>query len=369
MSCENITYEFTYICNKKYKICLSKILGEGLTSIVYEGFITDTNEKVAIKIINKNNKIKNIDLYVKNEINILKLLSTYDNFIKLIDSIEDDSKYYLIFEYVSEKFDKIVHSIESNKIFIYIKQLLYALIILKNFRILHNDIKPANILVKGDQIKLCDFGMAKYLDEDIDFLSGTICGSPMYMDYDKFNGIKSCKSDFWSFKLIYYEIVYGRHPFLGVKNKLELKTKLKDIGENFISQIKFYDDANIHTQLLKRLFSNYIISPESLLDEIIKLDTPKLINLNIKEEEEKDKNENKLNNSEYFKSLVNISNNVSKNSTQIFVEINDSEINQSEMNESVISNQSKYDSDIHFNIDDINDINDIDINNDKFILI
>ena len=47
MSCENITYEFIYefiyICNKKYKVCLSKILGEGMTSIVYEGVITDTN--------------------------------------------------------------------------------------------------------------------------------------------------------------------------------------------------------------------------------------------------------------------------------------------------------------------------------------
>ena len=36
MSCENITYDYTYICNNKYRVCLSKILGDGMTSVVYE---------------------------------------------------------------------------------------------------------------------------------------------------------------------------------------------------------------------------------------------------------------------------------------------------------------------------------------------
>jgi len=345
MSCENITYDYTYICNNKYRVCLSKILGDGMTSVVYEGIISDTNEKVAVKIINKKHKIKKVDIYTKNEISILNLLSTYDNFIKLLDSIEDEDKYYLIFEYATIKFEKIVHTIESNKIFSYIKQLLNALIILKKFRILHNDIKPANILIKDDKIKLCDFGMAKYLDDDIDHLSGTICGSPMYMDYDKFNGIKSCKSDFWSFKMIYYEIVYGRHPLIGVKNKLELKSKLKDVEENYISQIKFYDDTNIHTQILKKIFSNIISSPESLLEEIDKLDK---LNNNLEKN-----NKDKLNNSEYFKSLINISNNPSKNSTQIFVEI-DEDLDFS------TETKTEYTSNYEINIDD---------NNENFILI
>ena len=314
MSCENITYEFIYefiyICNKKYKVCLSKILGEGMTSIVYEGVITDTNEKVAVKIINKKHKIKKVDIYIKNEINILNLLSKYDNFIKLLDSIEDEDKYYLIFEYATIKFEKIVHTIELDKIFFYVKELLNALIILKNFRILHNDIKPANILIKDNRLKLCDFGMAKFLDDDIDHLSGTICGSPMYMDYDKFNGIKSCKSDFWSFKMIYYEIVYGRHPLIGVRNKIELKSKLKDVEDNYVSQIKFYDDTNIHTQLLKKLFSNNISSPDALLYEIDKKELYEIEKINkIDKSITNLENKHKLNNSEYFQSLINISNN------------------------------------------------------------
>ncbi len=337
--------DFIYVCNKKYKFRLSDILGKGLTSIVYEGYTIDTDEKVAIKVIDKVNNIKNLDKYITNEINILKTLKDHNGFIKLLESYENKTTYYLIFEYASIKFDTIVHNIDYDKIFFYVKQLLEILTTLKNLRILHNDIKPANILVKDEQIKLCDFGMSKFLDEDNDSLSGTICGSPMYMDYDKFNGIKSCKTDFWSFKMIYYEMVYRKHIFNEIKNKHELKLKLKDVQDNYISLIKFYDESNIHTQLLKKLFSNIITTPEELLNEINKT------NLNINELKiiingnTNETNKKELSNSKYFESLINIS----KNSTQVFVEI-----------ESIDNYDSNIESNINFNIDDCND---------KFILI
>jgi serine/threonine protein kinase len=338
--------DFIYVCDKKYKFRLSDILGKGLTSIVYEGYKVNTDDKVAIKVIDKINNIKNLDKYITNEINILKTLNDYNGFIKLLDSYENKTTYYLIFEHAPIKFDTIVHIINYDKIFFYVKQLLEILTTLKSLRILHNDIKPANILVKDEQIKLCDFGMSKFLDEDNDSLSGTICGSPMYMDYDKFNGIKSCKTDFWSFKLIYYEMVYRKHLFTEIKNKQELKLKLKDVQENHVSKIKFYDESNMHTQLLKKLFSNIINTPEELLNEINK------VNLNLNElkiiinETDKESKENELSNSKYFQSLINIS----KNSTQVFVEI------ESNYNTNVESNvESNIESNIEFNIDECND--------------
>lgn len=44
--------------NKKYTFFENKILGKGLTSIVYEAIENKTKEKVAAKIISKLNKIK-----------------------------------------------------------------------------------------------------------------------------------------------------------------------------------------------------------------------------------------------------------------------------------------------------------------------
>ena len=62
---------------------------------------------------------------------------------------------------------------------------IYALQILKGLeylhcvkRIIHRDIKPANILIAGNgQIKLSDFGEAKFIEES----TGTIKGTIAYM--------------------------------------------------------------------------------------------------------------------------------------------------------------------------------------------
>lgn len=255
--------------NRKYTFFENKILGKGLTSIVCEGIENKTKEKVAVKIIsklNKLNKIKNFNNYISNEITVLNFLNSYSNIIKLLDFEEDDNQYVLVFEYVPIKFEEIIHSISYNKIFYYVKQLLEILILLKNNNILHNDIKPANILINNDKIKLCDFGMAEFLEGNIDSIKSFVCGSPMYMDLSKINGIHSYETDFWCFKLIYYELLYGHHPFNDIKNTKDLKTKLENVSTDLYNNITFYSDDDVHTQFLKKLFSNEIKTPIELLE-------------------------------------------------------------------------------------------------------
>jgi|LakMenEpi03Aug12_release.lakeMendotaPanAssembly.Ray.scaffolds.fasta_scaffold2198442_2 serine/threonine protein kinase len=45
----------------------------------------------------------------------------------------------------------------------YAKQILNAMLYLKDSRIMHRDLKPQNILLQKDTIKICDFGFAKKL--------------------------------------------------------------------------------------------------------------------------------------------------------------------------------------------------------------
>ena len=50
--------------------------------------------------------------------------------------------------------DRLIH---------YASQILDAMLYLKDSRIMHRDLKPQNILLQKDRIKICDFGFAKKL--------------------------------------------------------------------------------------------------------------------------------------------------------------------------------------------------------------
>jgi serine/threonine protein kinase len=95
-----------YICLNKYKIFLSKKLGDGLTSFVYEGLDIISNEKVAVKVIDKNKYIKKS--IITNELNMLNLVKNNNYFIQLIDNFEDSVNYYLVFEYADNIFNHII---------------------------------------------------------------------------------------------------------------------------------------------------------------------------------------------------------------------------------------------------------------------
>jgi serine/threonine protein kinase len=84
----------------------------------------------------------------------------------------------------------------------------------------HLDIKPRNLFLVGDHVKVADFGLVKNLERSGG--SGILGGvTPLYAPPETFSGVISGRSDQYSLAIVYMELLTGQRPFTG-KNARQL---------------------------------------------------------------------------------------------------------------------------------------------------
>jgi eukaryotic-like serine/threonine-protein kinase len=77
----------------------------------------------------------------------------------------------------------------------------------------HLDIKPENLLLLGDHVKVADFGLTKDLrDNSISVVAGL---TPLYAAPEVFEGKPSQHSDQYSLAVVYQTLLTGHPPFMG----------------------------------------------------------------------------------------------------------------------------------------------------------
>lgn len=198
---------------------LGETLGEGSTGKVKLAIHKDTNQKVAIKIINKSiltNK-PSLRRKVEREIAVMKLIN-HKHVIRLFDVLQTKKYLFLIIEHVEggELFDYIVNKgrLSTEEAYQIFRQIIIGVEYCHNNLICHRDLKPENLLLdRNNNIKIADFGMASLMEEGT--LLETSCGSPHYASPEVVKGLRynGMEADVWSCGVVLFALLTGRLPF------------------------------------------------------------------------------------------------------------------------------------------------------------
>ena len=215
---------------KEFKIgnyLIKRTLGQGTFGKVKLGIYLPSQEKVAIKILEKDRILeKDDEIRVKREFDMLALFN-HPNVILVAEIFESSDSFYSVMEYCEggELFNFIVKNrrlSEEEAAFFYY-QLINGLEYIHSLGIVHRDLKPENLLLTKDHLlKIIDFGLSNYFKKGQKELLVTPCGSPCYASPEMVAGKKydGFKIDIWSTGIILYAMLCGYLPFEDKDNDL-----------------------------------------------------------------------------------------------------------------------------------------------------
>uniref|UniRef100_A0A8C4RIR0 Cyclin-dependent kinase 1 n=1 Tax=Erpetoichthys calabaricus TaxID=27687 RepID=A0A8C4RIR0_ERPCA len=139
----------------------------GTYGVVYKGRHKTTGQVVAMKKIRLESEEEGVPSTAIREISLLKELQ-HPNIVCLQDVLMQESRLYLVFEFLSMDLKKYLDSIPSGQymdptlVKSYLYQICQGIVFCHSRRVLHRDLKPQNLLIDNKGvIKLADFGLAR----------------------------------------------------------------------------------------------------------------------------------------------------------------------------------------------------------------
>ncbi|KAG2433400.1 hypothetical protein HXX76_008458 [Chlamydomonas incerta] len=201
-------------------------IGQGAFGTVYMGLVHATGQEIAVKQValprdNANNgKVSEHIRSLESEVAVLRSLR-HENIVRYLGTERTGEHLNIFLEYVaggpiSGKLAQF-GPLREETIRVYTKQILRGLEYLHKQKVMHRDIKGANILVDSNGVvKLADFGASKKI-EDLATMGGgsrSIRGTANWMapEVIKQSG-HGRAADIWSLGCVVIEMATGRAPW------------------------------------------------------------------------------------------------------------------------------------------------------------
>lgn len=237
----------------------SGVLGAGGSAIVYKGILLD-NTVVAIKKFKSFSETSYTISNVKDEVAVHSRVD-HKNVVRLLGVCLESEEPSIVLEFVvngnlNEKIHKkrtgSILSLELRmKIAAQIAGALADLHSSTPKSIVHRDVKTSNILL-GDNYtaKLIDFGISRFVDDDMTHVSTLVKGSFGYLDPEYYRRQQlTKKSDVYSFGVVLAELITSRAALSRDRPKEEMNLAVflvRSVEKGQLNQIEDHEIINVN---------------------------------------------------------------------------------------------------------------------------
>lgn len=214
--------EYSWVGKQLGKYKILKLLGCGGMGAAYQAVNTLLEKIVCLKIlfpgvIHSNSKA--VERFLREAKSIARL--EHPNIVQIYDIEQDQDLYFIVMEYIRGK--TLAHLMEDRDAFSVRETILVgrevagALGAAHERNIIHRDVKPANIMVDKDIIKLTDFGLARFVDSSGGISStNEVLGTPLYLAPEYIRGEElDIRVDIYSLGVTLFHMVVGQPPYTG----------------------------------------------------------------------------------------------------------------------------------------------------------
>jgi serine/threonine protein kinase len=204
------------------------VIGAGGMGEVYRARDTRLDRIVAVKIL-RPDKVRNLERFHR-EARVISRLS-HPHICSLYDVGEQDGIPFLVMEYLEGQ--TLAERLEDGALAIplalrYGVEICNALDAAHRVGVIHRDVKPGNVMLTRDGVKLLDFGLAKLKEADANDAAcdataslyateeGEILGTVAYMSPEQLEGRQvDARTDLFALGAVLHEMIAGRRAFGG----------------------------------------------------------------------------------------------------------------------------------------------------------
>lgn len=220
---------------------ITELIGKGAMGVVYKARDVALERDVALKMIDPDHAsdsgiLKRFQREAKllakvqnpNIVNMYAFRETEYGFCIVMEYIEGETLASMLKKFGPLPLKRVLHIFQ---------QILGALNDAHRAGVVHRDIKPGNIILKGnDLVKITDFGLARVTGEEQGTTVASIGGTTCYMSPEQLaGGVIDNRSDVWSVGVMMYETLSGHLPFEQHGQSIQPDTGLNSVPHSLKS--------------------------------------------------------------------------------------------------------------------------------------